>query len=99
MTNNYDRIKAPKDLKANARTYRVGKNKGSGYKKRDLFLAGTSKTRRKKKKKIAEEHPLAKAFTGEFDSFHSRVETTYAGYLCGIRLWYCYFCYYILGPD
>lgn len=70
MTNDYDRIKTPRDLKANTKTYRVDKNKGSGYKNRDLFLAGTSKTRRKKKKnKITEEHPLAKAFTGEFDSF------------------------------
>lgn len=87
MTNDYDRIKTPKDLKANTRTYRVDKNKGSGYKNRDLFLAGTSRTRRKKKKnKIAEEHPLAKAFTGEFDSPHSRVETTYPAYASGIAI-------------
>lgn len=70
MTNDCDRIKTSKDFKANAKTYRVDKSKGPGYKKRDLFLAGTSKTRRKKKKKVTEEHPLAKAFTGKFVSFH-----------------------------
>lgn len=68
MTNDCGRTKALKDLKANSKTYKVDKGKGPGYKKRNLFLAGTSKTRRRKKKKrAAQEHPLAKAFTGEFD--------------------------------
>lgn len=71
MTNGCGRAKAHKVLKANSKTYKVGKDKGPGYKKIGLFLADTSKARRKKKKKKeAEEHPLARAFTGEFDSFH-----------------------------
>lgn len=71
MTNGCGRAKAHKGLKANSKTYKVDKDKGPGYKKRGLFLAGASKAgKKKKKKKAAEEHPLARAFTGEFDSFH-----------------------------
>jgi hypothetical protein len=76
-------VKTPKGLKAaNVRTNRTGKNKDiRSAKKRDKILASSpdkktsvgetrglsSAAKKRKKKRIMYEHPLAKAFNGEND--------------------------------
>lgn len=76
-------VKTPKGLKAaNVRTNRAGKNKDiRSAKKRDKILASSldkktsvgetrglsSTAKKRKKKRIVYEHPLAKAFNGKND--------------------------------
>jgi hypothetical protein len=76
MANDFGRagVKTPKGLKAaNVRTNRTGKNKDiRSAKKRDKILASSPAAKKRKKKRIVYEHPLAKAFNGENDiSFFS----------------------------